>query len=176
MNRDTCDYNGRPISRGQKELTRLKRQDSSNSRSVALLSCGIGFIALANPATLWAAGDDAAKLEEVVVTSNRRAQAIIDHAGNVERLAVDELTDIRHQHLHELMNRVAGAWLSRGSGQKNLTAIRSPVLTGQILPSASTVIFRVAGENCLSNSPTLNNADDTTYSGGNNESLYSISE
>ncbi|MBT8088431.1 MAG: TonB-dependent receptor, partial [Gammaproteobacteria bacterium] len=37
---------------------------------------------------------------------------------------------VGHQHIHELMTRVAGVWLSRGSGQEHLTAIRSPVLTG----------------------------------------------
>lgn len=33
-------------------------------------------------------------------------------------------------HLNELVQRVPGVWIGRGSGQEQLTAIRSPVLTG----------------------------------------------
>jgi iron complex outermembrane recepter protein len=33
-------------------------------------------------------------------------------------------------HANEVLARVPGAWISRGSGQEQLTAIRSPVLTG----------------------------------------------
>ncbi len=33
-------------------------------------------------------------------------------------------------HPNELLDSVAGSWVSRGSGQEHLTAIRSPVLTG----------------------------------------------
>ena len=130
MNVMTCDYNGRPICCGQKELIRLMRQHAINSCRAPLLASSVALISLVNPATLWAADDSAADLQEVVVTSKRRAQTVIGHAGNVDRLSLDQLTSIRHQHLHELMNRVTGVWLSRGSGQENLTAIRSPVLTG----------------------------------------------
>lgn len=34
------------------------------------------------------------------------------------------------KHPNEVFDRVPGAWISRGSGQEHLTAIRSPVLTG----------------------------------------------
>ncbi len=72
----------------------------------------------------------AADIEEVIVTSQRRDQPLLQHAGNVERIDGATITDVGHQHIHELMSRVAGAWLSRGSGQEHLTAIRSPVLAG----------------------------------------------
>ena len=39
-----------------------------------------------------------------------------------------ELT--RANHVHELLVRVPGVWISRGSGHEHLTAIRSGVLTG----------------------------------------------
>ena len=74
-------------------------------------------------------GADAA-IEEIVVTSQRREQSREDHAGNIALLNADEIAAVGHQHIHELMTRVPGAWLSRGSGQEHLTAIRSPVLTG----------------------------------------------
>ncbi len=69
-------------------------------------------------------------IEEIIVTSQRRDQPLLQHAGNIERIDGAIVTDVGHQHIHELMTRVAGAWLSRGSGQEHLTAIRSPVLTG----------------------------------------------
>ena len=33
-------------------------------------------------------------------------------------------------HISEIMQRVPGAWISRGNGQESLVALRSPVLTG----------------------------------------------
>ena len=79
-----------------------------------------------------AAPDSAAEppFSEIVVTGQRREQAALAHAGNIERLADDRIDAVRHQHIHQLMTRVAGVWISRGSGQEHLTAIRSPVLTG----------------------------------------------
>ena len=71
-----------------------------------------------------------AALSEIVVTGQRRAQAALAHAGNIERLDGELVDGVRHQHIHQLMTRVAGVWISRGSGQEHLTAIRSPVLTG----------------------------------------------
>ena len=69
-------------------------------------------------------------VDEIVVTSQRREQPRLEHAGNVERLGREAIGEVRHQHVHELFTRVPGVWLSRGSGQEHLTAIRSPVLTG----------------------------------------------
>ena len=60
----------------------------------------------------------------------RRAQPLDEHAGNIERLDAETIAAVRHQHIHELLTRVPSVWLSRGSGQEHLTAIRSPVLTG----------------------------------------------
>ncbi|MCH9696072.1 MAG: TonB-dependent receptor [Gammaproteobacteria bacterium] len=73
---------------------------------------------------------DAAILSEVTVTSQRRSRSTLQEAGNIALLSRALLTAVSHQHTHELMTRVPGAWVSRGSGQEHLTAIRSPVLTG----------------------------------------------
>lgn len=70
------------------------------------------------------------EIEELVVTSRRRAEPLAQHAGNIARLDPETIAEVGHQHIHELMTRVSGVWLSRGSGQEHLTAIRSPVLTG----------------------------------------------
>ena len=74
-----------------------------------------------------AATDD---LSEIVVTSQRKPQLILQHAGNINRLDAEMLVRVQHQHIHELLNRAAGVWVVRGSGQEHQTAMRSPVLGG----------------------------------------------
>jgi outer membrane receptor protein involved in Fe transport len=69
-------------------------------------------------------------LTEIVVTSERRNQPKLFHTGNIERLDVDEVAWVQHQHISELLGRVSGTWIVRGSGQDHQTAIRSPVLGG----------------------------------------------
>ncbi|MGB5492661.1 MAG: TonB-dependent receptor [Woeseiaceae bacterium] len=69
-------------------------------------------------------------VEELIVTSRRRNEPLALHAGNVSAISSETIAAIGHQHIHELMTRVPGVWLGRGSGQEHLTAIRSPVLTG----------------------------------------------
>jgi len=73
---------------------------------------------------------DKETIEELVVTSRRRGEPLLQHAGNLTRVDRKTIASIGHQHIHELMTRVPGVWLGRGSGQEHLTAIRSPVLTG----------------------------------------------
>ncbi len=50
--------------------------------------------------------------------------------GSVSVLSSDEIERVAPRHPNEILNRVPGAWVSTGSGQEHLTAIRSPVLTG----------------------------------------------
>ncbi len=75
-------------------------------------------------------GIDESRVEELVVTSQRREQVLLTHAGNIAVLGSQTVADVSHHHIHELMTRVAGVWINRASGQEHLTAIRSPVLTG----------------------------------------------
>lgn len=86
---------------------------------------------LATPVSLFAqtAGNED-PIDELIVTSHRRAQPVLSHAGNVERLNSDTISRTGHQHIHELLAQVSGVWLGRASGQEHLTAIRSPILTG----------------------------------------------
>jgi len=81
-------------------------------------------------AALAAISAHAHAIDEVVVTAQRRAQSPLDVAGNIARLDETTLDEVQHQHINELLSRVAGAWIVRGSGQEHLTAIRSPVLSG----------------------------------------------
>lgn len=82
------------------------------------------------PATGPAATAAQAPLDEIVVTATRRAQPAVSHIGNVHRLDGETLDARAHHHIHEIAVQIPGVWLSRGSGQEHLTAIRSPVLTG----------------------------------------------
>ena len=69
-------------------------------------------------------------LEELLVTAGRSPTPALELIGNSARLDAEAIRITRHQHIHELAVRLPGTWISRGSGQEHLTAIRSPVLTG----------------------------------------------
>jgi len=97
-------------------------------RYLALGSSAIVLATLAMPAAAQSTSDEV--IDELVVTSQRRMQPRLGHAGNIEHLGSETLSAVQHHHMHELLTRVSGVWLSRGSGQEHLTAIRSPVLTG----------------------------------------------
>ncbi|NNC76911.1 MAG: TonB-dependent receptor [Woeseiaceae bacterium] len=77
-----------------------------------------------------ATGGDTNTVEQIVVTAERRPQSARDYAGSIALVSSADIARVRHQHIHELLSRAAGVWISRGSGQENLTAIRSPVLSG----------------------------------------------
>ncbi len=90
--------------------------------------CLATLIIIGLPAAAESSDDQ--PISELVVTSQRRQEPRLLHAGNIDRLDGATIADVQHQHIHELLTRVSGVWLSRGSGQEHLTAIRSPVLTG----------------------------------------------
>ncbi|HZX25105.1 MAG TPA: hypothetical protein VFF18_16345, partial [Woeseiaceae bacterium] len=69
-------------------------------------------------------------IQEIVVTATRRDQPLITATGNAARIEGEAIDALGHHHVHELMLEMPGTWISRGSGQEHLTAIRSPVLTG----------------------------------------------
>lgn len=74
--------------------------------------------------------DDEPGLEEVVV---RAEASVVPSQGSIGSITVVDAEAIeftRASHVHELLVRVPGVWISRGSGHEHLTAIRSGVLTG----------------------------------------------
>ena len=80
---------------------------------------------------MLAAGPATAEgIDEIVVTGSRAPEPLFDFAGSIAELDTAAINAVAHKHIHELLTRVPGVWLSRGSGQEHLTAIRSPVLTG----------------------------------------------
>jgi len=74
--------------------------------------------------------DSTRPIEVVVVTADRSLQLLSQTKASVGVLDQQILDTINHQHINQAIQRVSGAWVSRGNGQEHLTAIRSPVLTG----------------------------------------------
>ena len=72
----------------------------------------------------------AAAPENLVVTASRSGIDPLALSGNVAAISEDALRLTAATHPYEVAVRVPGAWISRNSGQEQLTAIRSPVLTG----------------------------------------------
>ena len=50
--------------------------------------------------------------------------------ASISSISAETLSNEQAVHANEIFDNVAGVWISRGNGQENLTAIRSPVLTG----------------------------------------------
>ena len=104
------------------------RQSGMTAATLLAVLCMLPVHARPADAEITVADD--ARIEELVVTSRRRDEPLLSHAGNLSQIEKDAITALAHQHIHELMTHVPGVWFGRGSGQEHLTAIRSPVLTG----------------------------------------------
>ena len=86
--------------------------------------CGLGFIVVSN-----VFGEDGI-VEEIVVVESASIQSRLGDTGSSSVLLADEIQEIGATHINETLSRVPGVWISRGSGQEHLSAIRSPVYTG----------------------------------------------
>ena len=73
---------------------------------------------------------DAQQIENVVVTGEASIVERLDGVGSATAIDADTLRLVGQTHIYETMVRVPGVWVSRGSGEEHLTAIRSPVFTG----------------------------------------------
>ena len=69
-------------------------------------------------------------LSEIIVSSHRHARSRLDYPGSIERVSAESIAWTGQHHVGELLDRVAGTWIVRGSGQDHQTALRSPVLGG----------------------------------------------
>jgi len=74
----------------------------------------------------------AAEIEEEIIVEAKKLDSISDWKEDVSSTSLnsEEIIIVEAQHPKQIFNRVPGVWISRGSGQEHLTAIRSPVLTG----------------------------------------------
>ncbi|MFN2300962.1 MAG: TonB-dependent receptor [Gammaproteobacteria bacterium] len=66
----------------------------------------------------------------IVVTATRGERPLRDQAGNTAVIAGNDIGLVASTHPSEIFGRAPGAWVTQGSSQEHLTAIRSPVLTG----------------------------------------------
>ena len=87
---------------------------------------GLGF--LTSVLALPTAGAD--ELEEIIVRAEASVVASTKTVGSGSTINAKTLELVRANHVHEALVRIPGVWVSRGSGQEHLTAIRSGVLTG----------------------------------------------
>ena len=74
--------------------------------------------------------DASAPLEEIVVRASSSISARLGESGSSSVLLAEEIAAVGATHVNEVMARVPGVWISRGSGQEHLSAIRSAVYTG----------------------------------------------
>ena len=88
------------------------------------------FAAVALIAGAAPVADEAPGLEEVVVRAEASVLPSQGEVGSVTVVGTEAIELTRANHVHELLVRVPGVWVSRGSGHEHLTAIRSGVLTG----------------------------------------------
>ncbi|MGI9245246.1 MAG: TonB-dependent receptor [Steroidobacteraceae bacterium] len=72
----------------------------------------------------------ATRLEEIVVTAQRQDVLILATPLSLDRVGLADLELVGATHSSEVLNRIPGVMIQRGSGQESLTAIRSPVMTG----------------------------------------------
>lgn len=69
-------------------------------------------------------------LETTVVTGKHFPESLQELAGSVSKIEEQALQTIGAKHFSDLTSLAPGTWISRGSGQEHLSAIRSPVFSG----------------------------------------------
>ena len=62
------------------------------------------------------------EMEETIVTAASSLQKKMGGIGSGTLLQTKEIEDTSPTHVSEIVNRVPGVWVNRGSGQEHLTA------------------------------------------------------
>ncbi|MFZ8912969.1 MAG: TonB-dependent receptor plug domain-containing protein, partial [Pseudomonadales bacterium] len=70
------------------------------------------------------------RLETIIVSARPALSDAFTEVGALTTLSGELVEGLAPVHGQELFVRVPGAWVSRGSGQEHLMALRSPVLAG----------------------------------------------
>ena len=73
-----------------------------------------------------------AETEDEILVLEKKILNLSGWSENVSISSINssELNKLEAQHPKQIFRRMPGVWVSRGSGQEHLTAMRSPVLTG----------------------------------------------
>jgi len=100
-----------------------------HAASVAILTLALisSATTVADDTAAIADDDDNDTELDVIEVRERALQA---NAQQVYALDGDVIAERQAQHPQQLLAPLPGVWISRGSGQEHLTAIRSPVFTG----------------------------------------------
>lgn len=77
-----------------------------------------------------AAGRTAPVEEDILVTASRVQEDALQLPLSWSVVNNEALALVDPVHINEIMQRVPGAWISRGNGQESIISLRSPVLTG----------------------------------------------
>jgi len=99
---------------------------TANTLLTASTAATLADSAAQKPATV---GKDTIPLPTMQVTT-RQPSPTLHAAESVAAIDAQTIASVAASHPTELLSRAPGVWISRGSGQEHLTAIRSPVLTG----------------------------------------------
>ena len=100
-----------------------------------LTKLGLALAVLTGPLSALAddlepSTDNGEALEEVLVLGVSSLQQRLGDSGSISVIDAQTIRDVAATHPSEVLNRVPGVWVNRGSGQEHLTAIRSAVYTG----------------------------------------------
>jgi len=68
--------------------------------------------------------------QDIVVTATRDRRSAFSTPASISRIDEETLVAVGAKHQADVLNRVAGVYVQRGSGAESLMAIRSPVLAG----------------------------------------------
>ena len=68
--------------------------------------------------------------QDIVVTATRDRRSAFSTPASITRIDDETIADVGSKHQADVLNRIAGVYVQRGSGAESLTAIRSPVLAG----------------------------------------------
>jgi iron complex outermembrane recepter protein len=68
--------------------------------------------------------------EDILITASRVEENALHMPLAWTTINSETLALVSPIHINEIMQRVPGAWISRGNGQESIIALRSPVLTG----------------------------------------------
>jgi iron complex outermembrane receptor protein len=79
---------------------------------------------------LWSATAAADRLQTIVVYGERSHRLLSETASLSHLVDRDSLEHPGVEHASQVLSSTPGVWVSRGSGQEQLVAIRSPVFTG----------------------------------------------
>jgi len=68
--------------------------------------------------------------QDIVVTATRDRRSAFSTPASITRIDDETIAEVGSKHQADVLNRIAGVYVQRGSGAESLTAIRSPVLAG----------------------------------------------